>query len=430
MSTYNCEKCEYCTRSKYNLRRHQKNEFGCAYLKKNNEPESEEDLNLSNATEDMPTKKQTSFTCNICNKTFTRKDKLKQHIETTIMHKRNLDIYNSTMKNVKINCDNNTTNIVNNSMVLNINYTQPISGAKIYDYMHTDINDLTLFEQYRLFCHNASIGCSPIKTFLDNFQLNPEREEYHNVRYQNVRTKNVDIYDGQDWCAGNFDNIQNVIDGLDTLLCSIFNRFRIFLGRRSHVYGIKNLYNGMKCKRGIKKTNEDVRLHIHNKGERKQAPIYTDKNIPANRDHQVWKSLSKTFEWDEVVRIITIMDRFKISFDDNLAVMRDKINDKISRSRDPQKSEIFFAKFKDRISYFICEYMFPDRKNVAVSSASDELDEYHKYYDDRNKIPYNDRNHGKQIERKHLDNHNEMSSNVRHHGARKIGRKFGTSEED
>lgn len=424
MSRHSCDKCDYKTPSKFNLGRHQNNEYGCATLKKEAKCPSEEESNLSDTVE-MP-KKPEIFTCDICNRSFKRKDKLKQHEETTIMHQKNLELHNNKMKNVKINSDNNTTNI---GMVLNINYT-PAPEVKPHDYMYMNINDLTLFEQYSLFRHNASVNCSPFKTFLDCFQLNPEKEKYHNVRYPNFKNKNVEVHDGNDWNAGNFDNIQNIIGSLGVLLSSIFNRFRIFLGRRSHVYGIKHLYNGIVCNRGLKKTNEDVRLHIYNKGKatNKQAPAYTDKNIPRERNHPVWKSLSKTFDWSEVVSIIGEMDKLKISFDDNLSTILQNLSDKIAKDR---TKKAFFSKFINRIEYFICEYTNVHQRNADISSESDELGEFNKYYEEWDKLPAEVRQkkrEEKPIKYK-LDDHIQMAPNVRHHGARKIGKDFGSSEE-
>jgi len=419
MSRHKCDKCSYSTPSKFNLVRHQDNDYGCANLKKS--AETSEDLIIETPKNDI-------HLCKLCNTTFTRKDKLTQHERTAAIHQKNLELYNNKMNNVKINSDNNTTNITNHGMILNINYMPAPEVKKPHDYMYMNINDLTLFEQYSLFRHNASVNCSPFKTFLDCFQLNPEKEEYHNVRYPNFKNKNVEVHDGDNWNVGNFDNIQNMIDNLGVLLSSIFNRFRIFLGRRSHVYGIKHLYNGIKCNRGIKKTNEDVRLHIYNKGKKKQTPAHTDKNIPSDRNDPVWKSLSKTFDWNEVVSIINEMDKLNISFDDNLSTILQNLQDKIAKDR---TKKVFFSKFINRIEYFICEYTNVHRRNADISSESDELGEFNKYYEEWDKLPVEVRQkkrEEKPIKYK-LDDHIQMAPNVRHHGARKIGKDFGSSEE-
>jgi len=423
MSRHKCAKCGYSTPSKFNLVRHQDNDYGCANLKKS--AETSEDLIIETPKNDV-------HLCKLCNTTFSRKDKLTQHERTAVIHQKNLELHNNKMNHVKINSDNNTTNITNHGMILNINYVPTPENIVPHHYLYTNIDDLTLFRQYCLFCHNISVGCSPFKAFLDSFQLNPEMKEYHNVRYTNYKNKNIDIHNGDNWNVGNFDNIQAMIDVIGDLLSHIFNKFRIFLGRRSHIYGIKHLYYGMKCSRGIKKNNEDVRLHIHNKGKNMRSPEYSDENIPQNRDHPIWNSLSKTFDsWDEVAALINKITDFGISFDNDIETIRDHLVDKIVGSKKYNK---FFSKFFDRIYLLMNQYNHVHQYEQNISSDGDELNKFNEMCDGlpkkRTKEELHEINEKNKKVKVNPDDHIGMSPKVRYHGYKKIGKKFQSDEDE
>jgi hypothetical protein len=122
------------------------------------------------------------------------------------------------------------------------------------------------------------------------------------------------------------------------------------------------------------------------------------------------------------------MDKLKISFDDNLSTIFQNLSDKIAKDR---TKKTFFSKFINRIEYFICEYTNVRRRNADISSESDELREFNKYYEEWDKLPAEVRQkkrEEKPIKYK-LNDHIQMVPNVRHHGARKISKDFGSSGE-
>jgi hypothetical protein len=207
----------------------------------------------------------------------------------------------------------------------------------------------------------------------------------------------------------------------------------MFLGERSHIFGIEHLYNGLRCNKESRKTNEDFRVHIYNRRGIKTQPTYTDENIPKNRDHPVWDSLSKTFDsWHEVVALIDKITDLGISFDSDLEKIRDDLTDKINGSK---KYEKFFSKFMDRIHLLIHQYNNIHQYEQNISSDSDELDVFNKKYNNlpprkRNVKEINKTEKTKKEMKVNSKDHIGMAPKVRYHGSKKIGKDFESDEEE
>ena len=462
MSKYICKKCGYVTKYKSHYNDHINRELPCNpnkihgnikefILTNKNDKKTKETIQYDTPDSNISEKKHT---CTICNMSFSRKDSLRRHLHESETHKNNIK-HNNTK--TKIIGDNNTStnihkqiintdNVINNidnSTTNNINVILP---PQIHNYCYNNINDLSLFEQYLLFSYNISIDSTPYTSLLDYLNFNPDKPQYHNINYKNINKNIFDIYNGREWILGTATIIEKLVFSQRILLCSIFNKFRIFLGRRSHLFGIIHLYNGLHCGNEYKKMHNDIKMHLYNKRNMNQLD-YTDENIPKNRDHLIWKSLSKTFEWNEVISFITKFDELGISFDDNLDRIKINLEKCIDKSK---KMRIFFEKLIKRINFFIYEHL--NEKDVMISSESDELEVYDKSCKDygcklnptatyqkreeeridRLENPLNYAHTNKSIKKQNVENndHNKFTKKIRYHSTSRIGKKYETSSSD
>jgi hypothetical protein len=474
MPEYKCKKCGYTTEYKSHYNNHL-NKINPCFPKKN-----KQDHNDSSSDDEKKPKQKISsennnrHNCSVCDVSFARKDALVRHFKS-VTHTNNIKKNNIKITN---NGDNNQNTInIDNSMHITNNIT--IISPAIHDYLHNSINDLSLFEQYLIFSYNITVNCTPYTTLLDYLNFNPNKPEYHNILYKNLNKNFLDIHDGDDWIIGNSNLIEKLIANQRTLLCSIFNKFRIFLGRRSHIFGIKHLYNGLYCdedyiqtnkkfKKYIednnnlkehKKVGDDLKIHIYNKSKTKKPLTYTNENIPQNRDHPIWKSLSKTFDWNETVSFITEMESLGINFNSNLEVIRYTLEDVIKLKKyKSKKYDTFFKKLFDRLSFFINMHLRVqdvleddyNKNGNETTSEDNEIDKFYDFYKEYGDRIFQNAAYLKRQETMHdpveimrnsttskpkkktvnRDDHKNYSTKVRYHGSYRIGRDYDTTESD
>lgn len=147
-------------------------------------------------------KKINSNYCEICNKTYNRKDALIRHRKTTL-HKSNIN--NSKTKvtkildkvivgshNKQILTDHSYNNSHNNNSI-NINATT--NNYYISPFGEEEINKLTTQDKLAILLSNQD----PIIQIIVKTNLNSAMPEYHNIGYIDVKSGYGYIYNGESW---------------------------------------------------------------------------------------------------------------------------------------------------------------------------------------------------------------------------------------
>ncbi|ANB50170.1 hypothetical protein [Powai lake megavirus] len=282
MSRYKCDKCNYQTNNKNHFTDHINRKIPCNINKLNKKIKSTIKLH-----------------CEICKKNFSREDSLTRHNKT--FHSKITGDYNN-----QNNGNNNTiTNITTqNNIGIQINIINPvIIQPIIYNYIHNDIKDLTLFEQYL-----------------------------------SLTSK---IYNA----------ISNVIDSKRIMIIMIYDRFRCFLNKKAICMIPEGIYHGLSDNYYFhKKLVKHIKVHLYN--NRKLKPKNKEE-IPNNKDHEVFWALSKKFTWDEVDKLISKMDELDINFDANLDDIKQELLMHIDIN---PKFESIFKKLLKRIDRLILNF--------------------------------------------------------------------------
>jgi len=357
MTKYQCDNCEYASNSKRSYEAHINRIFPCSpnNLHKN-------------------TKQVKDIKCELCDKNFTTGFSLNRHNNTChadTINKSNVSnantvegdptINNTTTKASYNTSDSHNTNIENiETLIINIDKTD------LHKYLYANINDLSILEQYL----SLAYGIIPYRNIMDNLNFHPDKPQYHNIKPDT--TKKIYVYNGVEWINERIDDaIGGIIKTGRTILCSIFNRFRLFLGIRYHKYHIYHLYTGLpSCKKEYKTLADQIMCHIGNKKGPKRYPEFTDKNKPDAND-PIWQHLSKTFTWNEVQTYLIEMDKMDINFDQNLSNINKQIISYIKANND-KKMQALFKKLVDRIKLLVSQYeVKPDSTSSSESVESD-----------------------------------------------------------
>lgn len=444
MERFICEKCGYCTNEEHHLRDHHNSKKGCdpnkihGKIKKtvniNDIPELKAKIEEQQSRMKKLKEKEKidNHTCHICNRYFKRPDNLKRHYET-----------DSHMENVKIHGNNNT--ITNNSNNTNVKINLAINGPVninnptiIHKYTHYDINDLTLFQQYLICTHNIYSDNTPYEIMMTYLNFSPDKHQYHNFKYPDIKKATVKVYEDA-WFTKNISVIENIISNQHGQLCLIYNKFRIFLGRRACTYNLKYLYDGLECSNEHKSLFRKIKCHMYN-----NRKIQNESNEPSQQDEIIWKSLSKSFDWEEVVAYIIKMNEIGVDFNQNLKNIRQKI-------LSYKEHKKFFKKLIKRLDILIyerdkelspCSSFVPELDPIS-SSESDEMDNfdnYHKKIDDAiaikqkreastvlNNLLSDDVKYKNSIKK---DDHKNLSRKVINGGSDMVGKSFYEGEEE
>jgi len=329
-----------------------------------------EDIN-SDMDEIVTSKK---FKCQICDKEFGRKYHCNRHYNDVHVNKTNMSaIKNST--NGQDGHDNSMTNMAqchnatttkshntNNYNNCNIS-TSPI--IIINNYLHYDINDLTLFEQYLVFCCDTTRNDNVYKTLMDLLNFNPNKPEYNNIKYPNKKSKDINVIVDNKWFYETINIIENILDSQRRSINVIFNKFRIFLGRRATIYSMKCLYDGLKISEEHKELKYQLKLHINNRSKNPPTSI-SDENLFLDPKHKIWDSLSKSLTWKDVVFYINKLELIKTDFSRNLTDIMTHIEKYLINNPDETSS---FNLLISRIEILAYEY---NHSKQALSSESDE----------------------------------------------------------
>lgn len=327
MSKYRCDQCGYQTNNSHNFTIHVNRKNPCRADK---------------PSQKIKHNKQTH--CAECNKNFSREDALKRHL----INHHSIKVKNGAViegnDNTVINGNHNVTG--HHNTVIGTLVIQPI----VLKYDCFDLADLTLYEQYL----SLTDKNSPYTALLDQLNLNPMKSKYHNMRYGDLHSNSMDVYDGTKWIKSLVTNaLSEVVSAERIMIGSIFNRFRIFLNNEAtdliptaYYYGYRENYWFHK------QVVTDVKLHLYNYTRHSSNNNQTTENVPSE-DDEVWWALFDNFTWAEVKAYITKMDKYKINFDKPLDNIKCDIETICSNK---PKLTLFFQKLLLHIDQIIVSY--------------------------------------------------------------------------
>lgn len=191
------------------------------------------------------TKKIQIIICETCNKRYATLDSLKKHVEKCHPIKNN-----NTIKN-------NNGNIINGDV--NGNIINVTNNIHVHKYDFYDINDLTLFEQYKFL---ATIPFPHI-ILLDFFNLNINEPKYHNIDVNDIKSAYVYIFEDNKWIRSPAKKVLNqIIISCNILFRLVYNRFRIFFSSKAREYIPGSIFKGFVIKNDH--IVSEIRSHLHN----------------------------------------------------------------------------------------------------------------------------------------------------------------------
>lgn len=427
-SKYICHNCGYCTNIKSHFIRHQEKKNAC------NPEKIHAKIKESIDIQDIPkieTKNEESndqeLICHICKLKFSRSDNLKRHMKSD-SHKHNVTVYNDHRRITNINGNPNNVNIdMGDDNKFHFHFDGP---TQIHKFTHFDINDLSLFEQYMILTYSVYPEKTSFDMLMTYLNFNPGKPEYHNIKYPNIRKNTMNVYDGEKWVTNCTDDMKHIVSSQRPVLCMIYNKFRMFLGRRANIHNIEHLYNGLQCSKKHAALLRSMKHHIYNNRNMQKLKV-TDQNIPTGDDDNegLWFSLSKSFEWDEVVQYINKMEEIKINFNDDLYEIRESL-----RFYSKNKKDKFFDKLIRKLNVII--HYYDTEFEAHSSSQSDEINKFENY--GKTEIDKKVREEEARNERrpKHeiskiidqqsipKDDHKQMATKVSYVGSQRIGESY------
>jgi hypothetical protein len=180
MVVYRCDRCKKCFNRKCNYDDHINRKIPC-------------EINLE-------TKNKNEYFCNVCNKKFDRSDTLKRHINSQ-----------SHKNTKKIQTNNNNNNNYGDSININGNNNSTIINNKNYYFIspfgQEEINKLSIMEKFSTLLSPEN----PIVKIILVTNLDPNKPEYHNVGYTDLKSGYGIIFNEKTWEKK---NINVVIDEL------------------------------------------------------------------------------------------------------------------------------------------------------------------------------------------------------------------------
>lgn len=215
-----------------------------------------------------------------------------------------------------------------------------------YHYLHYNIDDISLFEQYLVISRNITPKCSPDTALLSLFQYNNNKSKYHNIRCS--KDESFEIFDGTQWIPGSKHIIKNITSRVRTAVRSIYHKFKFFLTPDCIQYVTNYLERSKPAKKGYGAINAKLNKYIC-----KSSPADRDYKIPKSKNSSLLKSIIDEFTWDSISAYIEKMESINIIFDAEAQVIRAAILAHVERS--DYDTRIFFKKLHDRIFTVIWE---------------------------------------------------------------------------
>ena len=294
--------------------------------------------------------------CSVCNKEFGRKFVRDRHYNDIHIKKSNDNFMRNNDHSVNIdqftiNNEKHTNKKAHNNIIFDC-----VINPIINNYSHYDINDLSLFEQYLIFTYNISDNPNIYQTFMNLFNFNPNKPKYNNIKYTNIKSSNVHVYDGKAWIIETTDIFGYLLNTQRDIIRELFNKFRIFLSHLSIIYVIEQISDSVEKSTRYNSMKRQIKMHIYNNRSGKFKDISDQSNIiniSLNHDHSIWESLSKSFDWNDVVFYINKLELIGVDFSRNLTVIKMYIHDYLELH--PEENDIFHPLI-NHMELLICRY--------------------------------------------------------------------------
>lgn len=171
------------------------------------------------------------FECEYCLKKLMRNGALKKHQELNCKVLKKMKSNNTTNTQTiicKINDINdneeyaNTSNEdIDTSDVSNESITMAL---KIIPFNETSINDLTCIELEKLFLSEKNL----IEELVIMTNLNPDKPQYHNILFTNVKSSDGTAYEKNGWIDDSIDNIINTLINFKIKDLKLISNFEYF----------------------------------------------------------------------------------------------------------------------------------------------------------------------------------------------------------
>jgi hypothetical protein len=285
-----CEKCEKIFKRKSQLQCHINRKFPCVKTEDIINRYQEEINKIDKTIDDLTTLSITSVTiCKFCIKTYSKKSNLDRHLlfcnkkQQLIKNKENLidkiKVYELETKTNKINelqgalkklknkntipIQNVTNNITNNNVTNNIQNNIIIN---INSFGNETIDHITL-QDYKKYLNGFFKG---FLNYIEKVHFDDNVPENHNICIPNIKSKNMYVYENNDWILKEKNEI---IDNLVT------NKFNLLTNKYDELeeagqINSKTIDNfeefkyNYKDEEAQKNTKKDVSLLVYNNKEK------------------------------------------------------------------------------------------------------------------------------------------------------------------
>jgi len=219
-------------------------------------------------------KKIIMHSCKGCKKKFNRKDSLDRHSKICKGIKTKINVRDSKNTNINNNNGDNNNNIALIKSPVTIN---------LLVFSKDGINSLTLKDFNKMLKSNKH----PIEELITQVNFNPNKPEYHNIYYPDLKSAHGFVYEDNKWIAKKIDEILNtLLDAKTEDLNEILNDMGDFLNKKS--------------RNKIKKAIEDTNYDSIPPGSRKKLMKYI-KTILYNNKDMIIKTKKLNIQEEELI---------------------------------------------------------------------------------------------------------------------------------
>ncbi len=292
MVRYICPRCKVVFTKKFEFERHINRKRKCVIL---NQP-----------SDSLP-----NFKCK-CGKEYSRKDKLKDHINKihegdmnyiyvkSSNNKHNKfngnkntvqrDVIDGNKNTVQRDINNNNNNNNNNSISITINYNNMAPFGK------DGIDFLTFEEKMKVF----SSSFNPLEAIILMVNLNDDRYDHHNVSLPDLKSAIGYIYDGRGWISARASEIMDVLlASKEKDLIDIYNDIKCVLSKKDNEYVAKGV-NDCKMIRTDSKARESIISHI-------RTHMYNKRDL-ATRARKIMETKNSSDRFEKTRHVMSFRD--------------------------------------------------------------------------------------------------------------------------
>jgi hypothetical protein len=230
---FNCPKCNKTYATNGSLQRHISSNCIKIQASVKQQPQQPQQPQNPQFVKSDHIKLHNDFSCDLCNKTFTRKDTLLRHTQKyckTVRQQNNhthamydklakkiedmennmneLKKENQKLKNNKTINNNNTIN--DNSTTINNNV-----NIKIVANSTEDLEFITNNDAFKFICRSAN----SVPELIKMLNFDKDKPENHNMYLPNIGSNTVCVYDGNDWLRTSlYDTLDHILDSKNSYL--------------------------------------------------------------------------------------------------------------------------------------------------------------------------------------------------------------------